>query len=154
MELRGGGWSAEQDYSVTFPATPSRRSILSAEFPGCLPSGKPRLFPSSSKAESKWASMPRPGRRRGGCQLSFLYYGCGSLENYCDMHHAAPVDLHESTAAQEYMRLPHFLGETASCFWNWNEHQKSTSKFVQLHQTSPYFTKCYCNVFASALLFQ
>ena len=33
----------------------------------------------------------------------FTYYGRGPLENYCDMHHAAPVGLYESSAQQEYV---------------------------------------------------
>ena len=34
---------------------------------------------------------------------AFTYYGRGPLENYCDMHHAAPVGLYSSTAEQEYV---------------------------------------------------
>ena len=34
---------------------------------------------------------------------AFSYYGRGQLENYCDMHHAAPVGLYESTAEKEYV---------------------------------------------------
>ncbi len=34
----------------------------------------------------------------------FRYYGRGPVENYCDMHHAAPYGLYESTAALEYVR--------------------------------------------------
>ncbi len=33
----------------------------------------------------------------------FTYYGKGTLENYCDMCHAAPIGLYESTAEQEYV---------------------------------------------------
>jgi len=34
---------------------------------------------------------------------AFTYYGRGPLESYCDMHHAAPMGLYSSTAAQEYV---------------------------------------------------
>ena len=33
----------------------------------------------------------------------FSYYGCGPVENYCDMCHAAPVGLYESCAEKEYV---------------------------------------------------
>ena len=34
---------------------------------------------------------------------AFRYYGRGPIESYCDMHHAAPMGLYESTAEQEYV---------------------------------------------------
>ena len=34
---------------------------------------------------------------------AFTYYGRGPLENYCDMCHAAPIGLYESTAQKEYV---------------------------------------------------
>ena len=34
---------------------------------------------------------------------SFSYFGRGPIENYCDMHHAAPVGMYESTAENEYV---------------------------------------------------
>ena len=34
---------------------------------------------------------------------AFTYYGRGPIENYCDMHHAAPYGLYTSTAADEYV---------------------------------------------------
>ena len=34
---------------------------------------------------------------------SFRYYGRGPVENYCDMHHAAPYGFYESNAAAEYV---------------------------------------------------
>lgn len=36
-------------------------------------------------------------------QNSFKYYGRGKLENYCDMHHYAPVGFYESTPEDEYV---------------------------------------------------
>ena len=33
----------------------------------------------------------------------FRYYGRGPVENYCDMYHAAPYSLYESSAAEEYV---------------------------------------------------
>lgn len=35
---------------------------------------------------------------------AFTYYGRGPIENYCDMHHWAPVGMYESTAEKEYVR--------------------------------------------------
>lgn len=37
---------------------------------------------------------------------SFTYYGRGPAESYCDMHHAMPVGLYQSTAADEYVPYP------------------------------------------------
>ena len=37
---------------------------------------------------------------------SFTYYGRGPIENYCDMHHWAPVGIYESTAEKEYVSYP------------------------------------------------
>ena len=39
-----------------------------------------------------------PGEMR-----EFSYYGRGPIENYCDMHHWAPVGLHDSSAEKEYV---------------------------------------------------
>lgn len=33
----------------------------------------------------------------------FSYYGCGPIESYCDMQHAAPVGLYSSSADREYV---------------------------------------------------
>ena len=33
----------------------------------------------------------------------FQYYGRGPIENYCDMHHGAPMGLYESNAEKEYV---------------------------------------------------
>ena len=37
---------------------------------------------------------------------AFSYYGRGPVECYCDMHHAMPVGLYTSTAADEYVPYP------------------------------------------------
>ena len=37
---------------------------------------------------------------------AFTYYGRGPAECYCDMHHAMPVGLYQSTAADEYVPYP------------------------------------------------
>ena len=34
---------------------------------------------------------------------TFTYYGRGPIENYCDMHHWAPVGMYNSTAEKEYV---------------------------------------------------
>jgi beta-galactosidase len=34
---------------------------------------------------------------------AFTYFGRGPIENYCDMHHWAPVGMYESTAEKEYV---------------------------------------------------
>lgn len=35
--------------------------------------------------------------------MPFMYYGCGPLESYCDMHHGSTVGMYESSAEKEYV---------------------------------------------------
>ncbi len=53
----------------------------------------------------KMPYLPRLGfeLKLDSSQDSFTYYGRGKLENYCDMHHYAPVGLYESSPQEEYV---------------------------------------------------
>lgn len=49
--------------------------------------------------------LPRLGFEMAlpGSHSDFTYYGRGPIENYCDMHHAAPMGLYRSSAEKEYV---------------------------------------------------
>ncbi|MBP3359842.1 MAG: glycoside hydrolase family 2 [Clostridia bacterium] len=59
----------------------------------------------TGEREVETVYMPRLGFefKLDSSQSSFSYYGRGPVENYCDMHHFAPVGSYESTVPEEYV---------------------------------------------------